>query len=72
MSEPSRDELIELVTRLMNPQPGETDEEHERLADRITSAVPDPHVIDYIFHESTPRTPEEIVDKALAYKPIEL
>jgi hypothetical protein len=72
MSELSRDELIELVTRLMNPQPGEKDEEHERLANRIASAVSDPHIIDYIFQESTRRTPEEIVDKALAYKPIEL
>lgn len=56
----------------MNPQPGEKDEEHERLAAEISSAVPDPRIIDYIFQDATPRTPEEIVDKALAYKPIEL
>ncbi len=72
MSELSRDELIKLVTRLMNPQPGEKDEEHERLAAEIAAAVPDPRIIDYIFQDATPKTPEEIVDKALAYRPIEL
>ncbi len=72
MADLSRDELVEMVTRLMNPRPGDKDADHEHLAQQIVDSVPDPDVINYIFHDSTPRTPEEIVDKALAYKPIAL
>ncbi|WP_142239397.1 hypothetical protein [Mycobacterium sp. ST-F2] len=72
MNKLSRGELIVLVRRLMNPLPGDVDADHERLADEISSAVADPHIIDYIFQDSEFRSAEEIVDKALAYKPIVL
>lgn len=36
----------------------------------LTQSVIDPQVTDYIYYDN--KTPEEIVDKALAYKPIQL
>ena len=36
----------------------------------LEKGVLDPYVTDYIFYDDL--TPEEIADKALAYKPIEL
>lgn len=72
MEKLSRGEIIELINRLTNPQPGDTDSDRDRLMQQIADSVPDPHVSDYIFWDRTGMTAEQIVDKALAYKPIAL
>jgi Colicin immunity protein / pyocin immunity protein len=76
----SREELIELVRRIMRC---ETDDEAEedRLVALFDNSVAHPRASNLIFwpeHELGPDaqrrdlTPEEVVDIALAYKPIEL
>lgn len=47
-----------------------SEEEVDALIDLLEQNVIDPYVADYIFYEEN--TPEEVVDKALAYKPIYL
>lgn len=41
-----------------------------RPPERLMKNVPDPRVTNHIFYADL--TPEEVVDKALAYKPIQL
>lgn len=64
----SREELIELVKKLMNFKG--TEEESIELLQRIEANVLDPYISDYIFWSKPELTAEEVVDKALAYKPI--
>jgi hypothetical protein len=68
----SREELINLVQRLLNPQPGDTDEDQQSWMNQIKESVPDPNVSGYIFWDYRGETAEQIVDKALAYRPISL
>ncbi|MFI1919361.1 hypothetical protein [Nocardia sp. NPDC020380] len=67
-----RDQLIELVTRLYEGQGDEA--EQDAWLQTLKDSVADPRIGDYIFwDDSDPRlTPEQIVDKALAYRPIAL
>ena len=62
----SREELIELVKKIMKCEG--TEEEVDNMIDILEKNVIDPEVTNYIFYEEN--TPEEVVDKALAYKPI--
>ena len=62
----SREELIELVDKIMRFEG--TEEEVDEMIAILRKNVVDPYVTDYIFYEEN--TPEEVVDKALAYKPI--
>lgn len=62
----SREELIELVEKIMKCEGSE--EEVDNMIDVLKKNVIDPEVTNYIFYEEN--TPEEVVDKALAYKPI--
>lgn len=62
----SREELIELVEKIMKCEG--TEEEIDNMIDVLEENVVDPYVTDYIYYEEN--TPEEVVDKALAYKPI--
>ncbi len=62
----SREELIELVEKIMKCEG--TEEEVDNMIDILEKNVIDPEVTNYIFYEEN--TPEEVVDKALAYKPI--
>ena len=62
----SREELIELVEKIMKCEG--TEEEVDNMIDVLKKNVIDPEVTNYIFYEEN--TPEEVVDKALAYKPI--
>ena len=64
----TRYELIKIVDRIMKCDGSE--EEVDALIDLLEQNVIDPYVADYIFYEEN--TPEEVVDKALAYKPIYL
>jgi hypothetical protein len=65
----SREELINLVKELYNSK-GKTEEEENRLLELLEKNVPHPDVSDLIYWEDL--TPEEVIDKALAYKPIQL
>ncbi len=62
----TRDELITLVDKIMKCQ--ESEEEIDDMIKLLEKNVLDPEVTNYIFYEEN--TPEEVVDKALAYKPI--
>lgn len=64
----SREELIELVSKIMRCEG--TEEEVDNMIALLRKNVVDPYVTDYIYYEEN--TPEEVVDKALAYKPIML
>ena len=61
-----RMELIEVVRKIMNCEGNE--EEQDDLLKVLEGNVLAPRVSAYIFFEDN--TPEEVVDKALAYKPI--
>ena len=76
----SRDELVALVRRIMAAE-GETQEEADRLVDLFEANVPHPAATDLIFWprralgdqwDGRELTPEDIVDRALAYRPIQL
>ena len=59
----TRDELVLLVDKIMKCQGSE-----KEIDELLKKNVTDPEVTNYIFYEEN--TPEEVVDKALAYKPI--
>ncbi|MDN3693345.1 hypothetical protein QWZ06_14140 [Chryseobacterium tructae] len=68
----SREELIEIAKKIINMET-ETDEEEDDLLELFADNVPDPNVTDYFFEtEWADLTAEEIVDKSLSYKPIQL
>jgi hypothetical protein len=62
----TRDELILLVDKIMKCQG--TENEIDEMIKLLEKNVIDPEVTNYIYYEEN--TPEEVVDKALAYKPI--
>jgi Colicin immunity protein / pyocin immunity protein len=65
----SREELIELVRKIMDAEGSE--EEIDVWLDELERNVPHPEVSDLIFWpKKEPVTPEEVVDEALAYKPV--
>lgn len=67
----SREEAIPLVQRLMSPETPE--EQFSEILAILERGLACPHISDYIFWHSDPElTPEKVVDKALAYKPIAL
>ena len=63
----SREELIVLVDRIMKCDG--TEKEIDEMIELLEKNVPDPEVSDLIFF-GEPKTPQEIVDRALSYKPI--
>ena len=63
-----RDDLVRLVARILAAEG--TEEEIAGMVTRLRRNVPDPQVSNYIFWSDPQLTPEEIVDRALAYKPI--
>jgi len=64
-----REELIKLVVDIMDVK-GKTEKQIDELIDVLEKNVPHPAVTDLIYYEDL--TAEEIVDKALSYKPIQL
>ncbi len=64
----TREELISLVDKIMKCQG--TEKEIDAMIELLEKNVIDPDVTNYIFYEEN--TPEEVVDKAMAYKPIVL
>lgn len=65
-----RSELIELVKNIA--ECNGTEEEVDQWIFMLEANVPHPAVTDLIFYSEVELTPEEVVDKALAYKPIQL
>ncbi len=65
----TRDELIELVKDIINVK-GKTEEQIDELVEILIKNVPHPAVTDLIYFENL--TPEEIVNKAISYTPIQL
>ncbi len=67
----TREEAIRLVERLMAPETSE--EESSQLLATLERGLSCPHISNYIFWELTPDlTPEKVIDRAMAYKPIAL
>ncbi|MBC9912687.1 hypothetical protein [Chitinophaga varians] len=64
----TREELIELVKKIAAA--AGTEEEIDNMLSLLAEQVSDPHVSDYIYWEDL--TAEEVVDKALKHKPIQL
>ncbi|GAB2847517.1 bacteriocin immunity protein [Lentzea nigeriaca] len=73
MEKLTRAEMIALVERIM--QPDFPEEEDETAFDALTRSTGNPHVSNLIFYPEPGKenlTAEEIVDLALAYRPIAL
>ncbi|WP_240646810.1 e9imm peptide [Streptomyces globisporus] len=67
----SRDEALSLVRRLLNDTGDTGEAEADEILDALERGLACPHISDYIYWplpDSDP-TPEEIVDRALAYRP---
>lgn len=68
----NREELILLAGRIIKAE-GETEEENDSLLDQFLDNVPDPNAANYFYDIAyEDLSAEEIVDKVLAYKPIQL
>lgn len=67
-----RTDLITLVQRIIDAEG--TEEEQDEMLLLLKASVPDPKVSDLIYypHAGQDLSAEEIVDRALAYKPIQL
>lgn len=65
-----KDEVISLITKIMNSEGTET--EIDEMISELKRNVPDPHVTNLIFWSEEEYSPEEIYEKAMSYKPIEL
>ncbi|WP_421939241.1 hypothetical protein [Pedobacter sp.] len=68
----TRTELIELAEKIQNAS-GATEAENDELLEVFLANVPDPNASNYFFEQEYDElSPEEVVDKALAYKPFQL
>lgn len=65
----TREELINLVKEILDVE-NKTEKEIDKLMDILKQNVPNPDVSDLIYWNDL--TPEEIIDRALSYKPIQL
>lgn len=63
----SKEQIIDLINQILDVE-NHTEEEINRLVDKLKSGMIDPNISDYIFWDEL--TPEQIADKALSYKPI--
>ena len=66
----SREELVRMVQLLIDARL--TEEEEDRIVNELKSSVVHPRVTDLIYYHTPKLTAEEVVDRALAYRPIEL
>ena len=68
----NREELIAIAKKIINLETA-SEEEEDDLIEIFTDNVPDPNASDLFFSkEYDGLTAEEIVDKAVSYKPIQL
>ena len=66
----TREELISLVSKIVECEG--TEEQIDEMIEIVKNNVPHPEVSDLIYWNEEDLTPEQIVDIALAYKPIQL
>ncbi|GAA0123011.1 MAG: bacteriocin immunity protein [Clostridium argentinense] len=66
----TREELINLVNRIVECEGSE--EEIDEMIEVVKRNVPHPEISDLIYWNEEELTPEQIVDKALEYKRIQL
>ncbi|MDU0203964.1 bacteriocin immunity protein [Paenibacillus sp. MAH-36] len=64
----SKDQLIELVRKIMRVEGSE--EEIDNMIEFLKFSVPHPEVSDLIYWNENELTAEEVVEQALSYKPI--
>ena len=67
-----KEDLVELVRKILAAEGSE--EEQDEMLNTLERNVPDPNVSDLIYYppEGKQLTAEEIVERALRYKPIQL
>ncbi|MFG3259194.1 SMI1/KNR4 family protein [Streptomyces sp. NPDC048172] len=65
-----REEMVTLVRALAEART--TEAEADAAVDALEARVPHPAVTDLIFHQDPPLTAEEVVDRAMAYRPVAL
>lgn len=65
----SKDELIDLVREIINSKDYK-EYEIDLMVQKLCDGVIDPNITDYIYYDNL--TPEEVVNKALSYKPMNL
>jgi hypothetical protein len=65
-----RAELIDLVSRIVAGEG--TEQQIDAWLDEFQSRVPHPAATDLIYHHATELSPDEVVDLALAYRPVPL
>ncbi|OLZ59342.1 hypothetical protein AV521_45535 [Streptomyces sp. IMTB 2501] len=70
MLDKSREELVRIVQQLIDARLPE--EEEDRLMEELKASVLHPRVSDLIYYSNPPLTAEEVVNQALAYRPIGL
>ncbi|MCC8482704.1 e9imm peptide [Streptomyces globisporus] len=70
----SRDEALALVRRLLDDTGDTGEAEADEILDALERGLGCPHISDYVYWPlpGSDPTPEEIVDRALAYRPIAL
>jgi hypothetical protein len=66
----TREELIGLVEKLLSNE--DTEEQDQDWLALLARNVPHPHVSDLIYWNEQDLSAEEIVDQALAWRPVEL
>jgi len=66
----SKEELIELVRKIMNLEGNE--EEIDNMIELLKHSVPHPEVSDLIYRNENELTAEQVVEQALSYKSIQL
>ncbi|WP_328750009.1 hypothetical protein OHT57_31480 [Streptomyces sp. NBC_00285] len=70
MVKKTREELVRMVQHLIDA--GLPEGEEDRMIEELKSSVLHPRVIDLIYYNTPKLGAEEVVDKALTYRPIEL
>lgn len=65
----SKEEIVELIEKITDCE-NQSEEEIDRLTERLQQGVLDPQILDYIYWTEMP--PEKIADTVLQYKPIAL
>lgn len=65
----TKQELVNLVDRIMNAEYS-SEEERDGWIELLEKNVLYPEVSDLIFYSDKEMTPEEVVEAALAYRPI--
>ena len=67
----TKEELVEIVIRIRTAEG--TEDEIDQLMDKFEANVPDPKAGNYLIESKyDDLSPEEIVEKALSYKPFSL